>query len=307
MARLLLIDDDQFVLRSLRQLLVPEGHFCVEALSGAEAQRALASDPFDLVVLDVGLPDTDGFTLCRQIRAQHHMPIILLSARSATEDRVCGLKVGADDYVPKPFQAQELLERVRAHLRRAREYGTPLERDNRIDLGELIFDADARVLRRGGEPISLTQREFEVLDLLARHPGKALASEWIFENIWGYDAGLGIKALTVTIQRLRVKIESDPRQPRILLTVRGFGYKLVPGGEPAGEPEAAAAAQAPDVAAVQRLEGINAILEVVRRTTGLGLAVVARVTEDAWTACAVRDEAGFGLRPGDQLEVAATY
>lgn len=231
MPRLLLVDDDRFLLRSIEKLFGTEGYYCKAVSSAAEVRQALSQaapeEPFDLVVLDVGLPDLDGFSLCRQIRARHRMPILLLTARSDSADKVVGLELGADDYLTKPFDPRELLARVRALLRRATEYSQPAERDNRIDLGSVVLDVDARDALRDGTPVGLTDREFELLHLLARHRGKALASEWIFENVWGYDAELGMKTLTVYVQRLRRKIEADPAHPRLLVTVRGFGYKLV--------------------------------------------------------------------------------
>jgi DNA-binding response OmpR family regulator len=226
MPRLWLVDDDRFILRMLQELLSAEGYFCATAINAAEALRALEGDPFDLILLDVGLPDQDGLTLCRHIRSRHRMPILLLTARSESIDKVVGLEVGADDYVTKPFDPRELVARVRAQLRRASEYTAPQEQDNRIELGSLIVDVDNRDALRDGARVRLTAREFELLHFLARHRDRALASEWIFENVWGYGAELGLKTLTVHVQRLRQKIELDPHQPEILLTVRGFGYKL---------------------------------------------------------------------------------
>jgi DNA-binding response OmpR family regulator len=231
MSRLLVVDDDRFLLRGIEKLFAAEGHYCKTAPTAAEARAALAQaapgEPFDLVVLDVGLPDLDGFTFCRQIRTRHRMPILLLTARSDSTDKVIGLEVGADDYVTKPFEPRELVARVRALLRRAGEYSQPLDAPNRIDLGSVVLDVDAHDAFRGGEPLRLTDREFELLHLLARHRGKALASGWIFENIWGYADEFGMKTLTVYIGRVRQKIEVEPQHPRILLTVRGFGYKVV--------------------------------------------------------------------------------
>ena len=230
MPRLLLVDDDPYLLRALGKLFAADAYFCKTAGTASETRRVLggepAAEPFDLVILDVGLPDGDGFALCRQIRERHHMPILLLSARGEPEDRVVGLEIGADDYVTKPFDPRELLARVRALLRRTAEYSRPPEQETRIVLGDLVLDVDNRDALRDGQPLRLTEREFELLHLLARHPDKALASDWIFETVWGYGTELGFKTLTVFVNRLRQKIEADPRQPRLLLTVRGFGYKL---------------------------------------------------------------------------------
>lgn len=231
MARLLLVDDDQALSRAVEKLLRAEGHVCRLVHSARSAHAALSEttpeEPFDLLLLDVGLPDQDGFSLCRQIRARHRMPILLLTGRGESGDKVVGLEVGADDYVTKPFDPRELIARVRALLRRVQEYNQPEGRDERLVLGDLTLDVDGREAYRREEPVRLTEREFELLHLLARHRDKALASDWIFETVWGYDAEMGLKTLTVCVQRLRAKIEDDPRQPRRLVTVRGFGYKLV--------------------------------------------------------------------------------
>ena len=227
MPRILLVDDDRFLLRAVEKLLSAEGYFCHSCVSAEEARQALTGDSFDLIVLDIGLPDQDGIALCRQIRAKHRMPIIFLSARVDNSDKVIGLEVGADDYLTKPFVPRELVARVRAHLRRVQEYSAPVEVSNRVLVGDLIVDVDRRDALRDGEPVSLTEREFELLHLFARNREKALATDWIFENVWGYDADLGVKTLAVYVRRLRCKIEADPDHPKHLLTVRGFGYKLV--------------------------------------------------------------------------------
>jgi DNA-binding response OmpR family regulator len=154
------------------------------------------------------------------------MPILFLSARSDNADKIVVLEVGAEDYLVKPFAPRELVARVRAHLRRVLEYALPAETPNQIRLGSLLVDADHRDAFCNGEAKHLTEREFELLHFLARHRDKALATEWIFESVWGYAADLGIKTLAVYVRRLRCKIETDPDNPRFLLTVRGYGYKL---------------------------------------------------------------------------------
>ncbi len=226
MPRLLLVDDDRFILRAIEKLLSTEGYYCQTAVNAEEARRALDGEPFDMLVLDVSLPDQDGYSLCRQIRAKHNMPILFLTARDDNADKVIGLEVGGDDYLTKPFAPRELVARVRAHLRRAMEYSNPHEKNNQIIVGELVVDVDRRDVTRSGIPAKLTEREFELMLLMARNREKALAMDWIFQNIWGYESELGVKTLAVYVRRLRRKIEIDPDNPVSLVTVRGFGYKL---------------------------------------------------------------------------------
>jgi DNA-binding response OmpR family regulator len=162
------------------------------------------------------------------VRSRLRLPIIMLTGRDAVADKVVGLEVGADDYVTKPFDPPELLARVRAQLRRAQEYNEAAAGSDKIVVGHLVVDPGVRDAFFYDRPARLTQKEFELLHLLARHQGRALARDWLFEQVWGYDAELGVKTLAVYIRRLRCKIENDPDNPRYLLTVRGFGYKLAP-------------------------------------------------------------------------------
>jgi DNA-binding response OmpR family regulator len=224
--KLLIVDDDRFILRAISDFLKKEGYHVTTAESVQGAMDALNQDAFDLILLDVMLPDGDGFTACRRIRARWQTPIIMLTAKGEMADKVVGLEMGADDYVVKPFEPRELLARVRAQLRRAQEFSRPKEQDEKITLGDLVVDVTLHDAIIAGRPADLTHKEFELLYLLARHAGKALQKDWIFEQVWGYDAELGGKTLAVYVRRLRSKIESDPDSPRYLLTVRGFGYKL---------------------------------------------------------------------------------
>jgi DNA-binding response OmpR family regulator len=226
MARLLIVEDNFLVLRAVEKLLTAEGHFCLTAGTAALARRHLNENPCDLVLLDVNLPDQDGFTFCRQIRSQYHMPILFLTAREEHGDKIIGLEVGADDYLTKPYEPRELVARVRAQLRRYKEYSLVANTSNQITLGELIIDSDNRNVFLNCGAVHLTAREFELLHFLAQHREKALASDWIFENVWGCSADMRMKTLAVYMRRLRLKIEQDPDNPSMLLTVRGFGYKL---------------------------------------------------------------------------------
>ena len=225
--KLLLVDDDRFVLNPLARLLGLYGYHCTLAVTGAEALRLLDTDEtFDLMILDIGLPDIDGMTVCRRVRAKHNLPVMMLTARDSSSDKIIGLEVGADDYVTKPFEPQEILARVRAHIRRAHEYDAAYTVDKKIVLDQIVVDLDLHDAVVDGSPVHLTGREFELLHLLARNRDRALSSDHIFEKIWGYHPELGVKALHVCVRRLRCKIEADPNQPRYLHTIRNFGYRL---------------------------------------------------------------------------------
>jgi DNA-binding response OmpR family regulator len=230
MARLLLVETDRFMQRTLQTLLAAEGYFCAVAASRDEIHRALQGDPFDLVILDVGPLMEDGLNRLREIRAAHHTPVLLLAPHADVLDTVAGLELGADDYLCEPFDPRVLVARVRAQLRRADEYSRPVGRVGRIDLGSIILDVASREAFRDGAALNLTSREFDLLHLMADHRDKPLAAAWIFENVWGFAAELGSKALTVSVGRLRAKIELDVQCPRLLLSIRGFGYQLATRG-----------------------------------------------------------------------------
>ena len=227
MSRLLLVEKDPFLQRTVQQLLAAEGYYCAVAGGGTEARHALQGDPFDLLILDMGQLSGEGLILLRQIRSTHHLPILMLAPRHDVVDTVAGLETGADDYLCEPFDPRELVARVRAQLRRAGEYSEPATPLQPLDLGGLLLDPACRDAFRTGVALNLTTREFDLLHLFARHPNKALAAEWIFENVWGHGAELGIQALKVYVGRLRRKIEPDTRDPQRLVNVRGFGYKLL--------------------------------------------------------------------------------
>jgi two-component system response regulator MtrA len=168
----------------------------------------------------------DGFTFCRRIRGEWKLPVIMLTARSDGYDKVTGLEVGADDYVTKPFELPELLARIRAQLRRNREYVHESAEWKRIEVGPLVVDEGLHDALLDAAPLGLTSKEFDLLWLLASHAGQALHKDWIFEQVWGYDAELGLKILPVYVRRIRQKIERDPDRPLLLHTVRGHGYRL---------------------------------------------------------------------------------
>jgi DNA-binding response OmpR family regulator len=227
-AHILVVDDDATVSEVVGRYLRHEG-FTVETVADGRValDRALAAPP-DLVVLDLMLPGIDGLEVCRRLRALAPVPIVILTARGQESDRIVGLDLGADDYVAKPFSPKELVARVRAVLRRARGplAAAPAAPAPLVD-GDLEVDVPARQARRGGQVVSLTAREFELLAFLARHPRQAFSREEILESVWGYRYG-DTSTVTVHVRRLREKIEPDPSNPRRIATVWGVGYRWEP-------------------------------------------------------------------------------
>lgn len=229
--RLLVVEDDPAISRSLMRLLARDEYYVETRESAEKAIERIAEDPsFDLALLDVALPGRDGFYCCRRLREMGwRKPVIMLTGRGHSQDKVSGLECGADDYVTKPFDPAELLARVRAHLRRSRDYNVTDGDGNTIVIGpDLSVDLKRRDAIVDGKPAGLTDREYELLELMARNLDAALDKSWLFEEIWGCTPDQGMKALAVYVRRLRQKIEADENNPRYLMTVRGFGYKLVP-------------------------------------------------------------------------------
>ena len=240
-ARILLVDDDATVTEVLTLYLEREG-FAVEAAADGDGAlaRAAASTP-DLVVLDLMLPGTDGLEVCRRLRREAPVPVVMLTARGDEADRIAGLELGADDYVVKPFSPRELTARVKAVLRRAQGGGPAAVApgpggDPVLRAGPLVVDTAARQVHVGGREVALTAREFELLAFLARHPRRAFRREELFEQVWGWTYG-DTATVTVHVRRLREKIEADPARPRLIVTVWGVGYRFEPPGpEAAGDP-----------------------------------------------------------------------
>jgi two-component system, OmpR family, response regulator ResD len=225
MATVLVVDDEPIVRDVVVRYLESAGFETVQAVDGDRARHVLEEQSFDLVVLDVMLPGTDGLELCRWIRGRSSMPVILLTARGDEADRIVGLDLGADDYVTKPFSPRELISRVRAVLRRVDAPTAPTER---IAFADLQLDAEKREVRRGGRELRLTAREFDLLWFLATHPRKAFSRDELMRRLWGYEAAYDTGTVTVHIRRLRKKIEEHPSEPRFLRTVWGVGYRFVP-------------------------------------------------------------------------------
>ena len=221
--RVLVVDDEESILKVVDYALTQEG-FDVRTAPDAEAAEFLLSQiPVDLVILDVMLPRKSGLEIARDLRARSNIPIIMLSARSDEVDRILGLEFGADDYVTKPFSPRELVSRVKAILRRS---GAPAEEKSVISVGELHIDTLSRQVKLGDEPVHLTSSEYRILLHLARHPGTAFSREAILTSLWEESPVGDERAIDVHIHNMREKIESDPKNPTFLLTVRGFGYRL---------------------------------------------------------------------------------
>ena len=214
---MLIVEDDDAVAEPLAKGLTREG-FNVRRV--ASAADALASPAVDVVLLDLGLPDADGYEVCRQLRARSSVPIIVVSARGEEVDRVIGLELGADDYLVKPFERQELLARLRALLRRRPPRGmAPLR------AGDLMLNPDTHEVSRGDRQIDLTQREFELLEYLMRNERLVISRQKLLDEVWGYDPFSITNTIEVFVSNLRRKLEADG-EPRLLHTVRGAGYVL---------------------------------------------------------------------------------
>ena len=218
---ILVVDDDPRIAASLRRALVYEGYRVVVAADGHAALAGAVEALPDLVLLDVMLPGIDGVEVCRRLRLESDMPILMLTARDATADRVQGLDAGADDYLPKPFAYEELLARVRA-LRRRRE---PRRRDEALTFAGLHLDPAAHEARRGDRPLTLTVHEFKLLEHFLHNPQRVLSRDQLLEAVWGYQSEAVSNVVDVYVGYLRQKLEAGG-EPRLLQTVRGIGYVL---------------------------------------------------------------------------------
>jgi two-component system KDP operon response regulator KdpE len=223
-ARILLVDDEVPIQRAVAPLLRSRGYEVDVASTGEEALTMFRARPPDLMVLDLGLPDMEGIDVCRRIRAESAVPIVVLSARGAEAEKVASLDLGADDYVTKPFGPEELLARIRVALRRVFSADEPAS--GRLELGDLAIDYDRRRVVRGHEEIRLTPKEFELLTLLVRNPGRVLTHRTILKAIWGGNAVNQPEHLWVLMAQLRKKIEPDPAHPRYLLSEPWVGYRF---------------------------------------------------------------------------------
>ena len=218
--RVLVVDDDASLAEMLTIVLRQEGFDSQMVTRGDEALSAFREYRPDLVLLDLMLPGKDGIDVCKEIRAESGVPIVMLTAKGDTIDVVLGLESGADDYVVKPFKPKELVARIRARVRRVEAPGSQT-----LGVGDLLIDVAGHAVTRAGKPINLTPLEFDLLVCLARKPWQVFTREVLLEQVWGYRHAADTRLVNVHVQRLRSKVEHDPENPEIVLTVRGVGYK----------------------------------------------------------------------------------
>ena len=226
-ARILVVEDEASLADTVRYNLEREGYAVTVATDGRAALDRFRAEAPTLVILDLMLPEVSGLDVCRAIRAESGVPIIMVTAKDSEADKVAGLELGADDYVTKPFSVRELVSRVRANLRRARPQPAEPTADEVLAGGPVRMDVARHEVTVGSETVSLPPKEFELLEAFLRRKGRLLTREFLIEQIWGPDYFGDTKTLDVHVKRLRRKIEGDPHHPVHLVTVRGLGYKFV--------------------------------------------------------------------------------
>jgi len=229
--KVLIVEDDKNMLDALSYNLTREGYAVVTAGNGPDALQVARAEKPDLIILDIMLPGMNGLEVCRILRAETATPILMLTAKSEEIDKVVGLGLGADDYITKPFSLKELLARVAAQLRRVEMTRQEIrarqeEKIDRLTCAGLTLDLTRHEIRKDGELLDLTRREFELLAFLCRNPGQVFSRDVLLERVWGYDFAGDTRTVDVHIRWLRQKVEDDPENPRHIITVRGFGYKF---------------------------------------------------------------------------------
>ena len=225
--KVLVVEDDQTLLEALKYNLTKEGYDVVTATDGAQALEIARSQKPDLIVLDLMLPKISGYEVCRILRKDMSVPILMLTAKAGEVDKIVGLEIGADDYMTKPFSTKELLARIRALLRRASLVESrQAASDSALRINDLEIDIARHQAKLGESVLELTQKEFDLLDFLARNKGLVFTREQLLNKVWGYDYVGGTRTVDVHIRWLREKIEANPGEPKRLVTVRGVGYKL---------------------------------------------------------------------------------
>ncbi len=223
--KILIVEDDRNLLDTLKYNLRKEGYEVITAIDGAEALNVARKEKPALIILDIMLPKISGFEVCRILRKEMTVPILMLTAKAEETDKIVGLEIGADDYMTKPFSLRELLARLRAMLRRAKMVETQPEIEL-LKIGDIELDIPRHRASISGRTLELTPKEFDLLAFLARNKGLVFRREQLLEKVWGYDFAGDTRTVDVHIRWLRQKIEPDPERPRYLMTVRGAGYKL---------------------------------------------------------------------------------
>ena len=229
MQKILIVDDERNIVDIVSYNLKKEGYETIEAYDGKTGlELALSTDP-DLILLDIMMPGLDGFEVCSKVREKSQVPIIMLTARVEEVDKVLGFEQGADDYVTKPFGVKELIARVKANLRRSgvQETADLGDKGSLLTFGDLTINQDLYEVRRAGEVVELTRREFELVKYMATQNDQVFSRENLLENVWGYEYLGDVRTVDVTIRRLRTKLEANPNEPQYVLTKRGVGYHFM--------------------------------------------------------------------------------
>lgn len=229
MAKILVVDDETNILELIKFNLEKDGHQVITTTSGEEGLRLAKIEQPDLIILDVMLPEPDGLEVCRRLRsdqATSMVPVLMVSARGDTLDRVMGLEMGADDYIPKPFSPRELSARVKAALRRTKHKKPALMTSRELKSGGIVLDIEKFQVQVEGEFVSFTPKEFKLLKILMSHPGKVFTREQLLDRVWGFDFNVDTRTVDVHVRYVRQKIEPDPANPTYIKTVRGVGYKF---------------------------------------------------------------------------------
>ncbi|MEC0368473.1 MULTISPECIES: response regulator transcription factor [Paenibacillus] len=230
--KILIIDDEPGIVKMLETILRKEGYAAIScAFTGQEAMEKISHHSYDLIVLDVMLPDTDGFQLCQKIRRHTAVPILFLTARSSDLDKLTGLGIGGDDYITKPFNPLEVAARIHVQFRRLEQYQATEQTTELYRFGSIVIDKKAAQLWVDGKEVSCPAKEFELLLFLADHPNQIFTAGQLYERVWGYDSIGDEKTVAIHIMRLRKKIEQDVKQPTLIVTLRGIGYKFVPSNQ----------------------------------------------------------------------------
>ena len=224
--RILVVDDEEPIATILDFNLRKEGYDVIVANDGEKAVELAFSEDPDLILLDLMLPKKDGMEVCREVRAQKNIPIIMLTAKNSEIDKVLGLEFGADDYVTKPFSTRELMARVKVNLRRVAKQTEVVEEKNtsEVVIKDIVIYPEAYIIKKKGEEVDLTRREFDLFYYLAQHRGQVLTRENLLQTVWGYDYFGDVRTVDVTVRRLREKVETDSSQPEYIMTRRGVGY-----------------------------------------------------------------------------------